>query len=278
MSTLGTVLAFVPWDPWIIGVLSVLIGVLVLCGSVYLLLATNTGVRLGFLLAWTGFFAWMFLLGIIWWIYAIGLVGDLPEWEVDEVLTGDGVAFSEIEAVRDLPVIEATESVSSSDVPDEWRSLSADDPLRGEAQSIADEALLSDPAITSLFGNNPGTDDYITTAAFQTGGDRWPTLFGYDGKPLGWFGDPNHVVIQVQPATPAPPPDPNSAPPPRTPDAGEEVLSVVLTRNLGSERFPPFLVTLASGLAFGLGAYLLHQRDKALWAAQAEPVKEPVSV
>ncbi len=278
MSTLGTVLAFVPWDPWIIGVLSVLIGVLVLCGSVYLLLATNTGVRLGFLLAWTGFFAWMFLLGIIWWVYAIGLVGDLPEWEVDEVLTGDGVAFSETDVVRDLPVVEATDAVDPSEVPDEWRILGPDDPVRGEAQSIADEALLSDPAITALFGTTAGTDDYITTAAFQTGGDRWPSLFGYDGKPLGWFGDPNHIVIQVQPATPAAAPDPNRVPPPRTPDAGEDVLSVVLTRNLGSERFPPFLVTLASGIAFALGAYLLHQRDKALWAAQAEPAQEPVAV
>ncbi|MEM9034195.1 MAG: hypothetical protein AAGA90_12070 [Actinomycetota bacterium] len=263
-----SVLAFVPWDPWIIGVLSVLISVIMLCGSVWLLLATNMGSRLGFLMAWTGFFAWMFLLGIIWWIYAIGLVGDLPEWEVDEVLSGDGITFSEVADVRELPVIEAGDEVT--DVPDQWNSLGPNDPTRGEAQSIADEALLSDPAITALFGNAPGTDDYLTTAAFQTGGDRWPSLFGYTGKPLGWFGDPNRIVIQVQPALPAPPPDPNAAPPPREADPDQEVISVLLTRNQGSERFPPFLVTLASGIAFALGAYLLHERDKALWEAQGK--------
>lgn len=267
-----SVLAFVPWDPWIIGVLSVLISVVVLCGSVYLLLATNVGTRLGFLLAWTGFWAWMLLIGIIWWVYAIGLVGDIPEWEVDEVLSGDGITFAEVAEVRDLPVIAADDEVTG--VPEEWRSLGPSDPTRGEAQSIADEALLEDPAILALFDNVPGTDDYLTTAAFQAGGDRWPSLFGYDGKPLGWFGDPNRIVIQVQPALPDAAPDPNAAPPDREADLEQEVISVVLTRNQGSERFPPFLVTLASGIAFALGAYLLHERDKALWAAQG---KTPVA-
>ena len=41
----------ISWDPTIRGYLVVATGVAVLCGSVYLLLATNTGVRLGFLIA-----------------------------------------------------------------------------------------------------------------------------------------------------------------------------------------------------------------------------------
>ena len=52
-----TLIALVGWDPVITGYLAVLISVLVLCGSVYLLLATNLGVRLGFLVAWTGLWA-----------------------------------------------------------------------------------------------------------------------------------------------------------------------------------------------------------------------------
>ena len=42
------------WSPFIRGILVVLIGVGVLCGSVYLLLATNLGARLGFLVAMAG--------------------------------------------------------------------------------------------------------------------------------------------------------------------------------------------------------------------------------
>ena len=50
-------MAIVGWDPVLTGYLAVLLGILVLCGSVYLLLATNLGVRLGFLVAWTGFWS-----------------------------------------------------------------------------------------------------------------------------------------------------------------------------------------------------------------------------
>jgi hypothetical protein len=36
------------WDPFMRGFLSVAVGVIVLCGSTYLLLGTNVGSRLGF--------------------------------------------------------------------------------------------------------------------------------------------------------------------------------------------------------------------------------------
>ncbi len=38
-------------------------------GSIYLLLATNLGGRLGFLVALTGLFGWMIIHSMIWWIY-----------------------------------------------------------------------------------------------------------------------------------------------------------------------------------------------------------------
>ena len=50
MSTLH-VLAGIAWDPQIRGFLALGVGVVVLIGSVYLLLATNVGARLGFLIA-----------------------------------------------------------------------------------------------------------------------------------------------------------------------------------------------------------------------------------
>ncbi len=268
-----SVLAAIPWDPYLTGLLATLIGVIVLCGSVYLLLTTNVGGRLGFLIAFTGLAGWMFLIGIIWWIYAIGLIGDLPEWNVKEVLTGDGIAFSQVDDVQELPVVEAGTVVDDTIVPSDWEYLDDDNPLRGEISSIADEVLVSDPAIVALAGASATTSDYLTTAAFQTGGDAYPELFGYDGKPLGWFHTPNHAVVQVQPALPAPPPDANVAPPPREPDLSAPVLSVVMVRDMGSVRFPPFLVTLASGIAFGVGAWLLHRRDHDLWAAQDADAK-----
>ena len=55
------------WEPEIRGILIVIISVSVLCGSVYLILGTNMGARLGFLVALAGLAGWMFLMGAIWW-------------------------------------------------------------------------------------------------------------------------------------------------------------------------------------------------------------------
>ena len=60
----------------------------VLMGSVYLVIATNLGARLGFLVALTGLFGWLALMGGIWWIYGIGYKGAAPEWK--EVPGQDG--------------------------------------------------------------------------------------------------------------------------------------------------------------------------------------------
>ena len=54
---------------------------LVLCGSIYLIMATNIGARLGFLVTFAGLTGWLFLMGIIWSFYGIGLKGPEPSWE-----------------------------------------------------------------------------------------------------------------------------------------------------------------------------------------------------
>ena len=63
------------WQPELRGILIVIIAVTVLCGSLFMILSTNLGVRLGFLVALAGLFAWMFLMGAIWWSYGKGLLG-----------------------------------------------------------------------------------------------------------------------------------------------------------------------------------------------------------
>jgi hypothetical protein len=71
----------VNWEFELRGILVTLIGVAVLMGSIYLLLATNLGARLGFLVALCGLAGWMALMGAIWAIYGIGLQGPLGTWE-----------------------------------------------------------------------------------------------------------------------------------------------------------------------------------------------------
>lgn len=83
------VIAGIGWEPEIRGALTILVASLVLVGSVWLILNTNLGNRLGTLVALAGFFGWMFIMGIVWWIYGIGLQGDRPTWEPKEIIFGD---------------------------------------------------------------------------------------------------------------------------------------------------------------------------------------------
>jgi hypothetical protein len=91
-----TTLAAIAFDPNIRGALVVLIGVIVLVGSTYLLVATNTGVRNGFLISMCALFGWMFSMGLIWWQYGIGLKGRDPSWMEQEInFTRDDAVINE---------------------------------------------------------------------------------------------------------------------------------------------------------------------------------------
>nr|MDQ3758249.1 hypothetical protein [Actinomycetota bacterium] len=118
--------AALQWDPHIRGAVIVLTAFLILPGSVYLLLGTNMGARLGFLLALTGLTGWMFLMGIIWTVYGIGLKGRAPEWVTKEIVTGD--------------VSQATLDVMG-DFPDKWTRIKAGDKAYADAVAAADQVL-----------------------------------------------------------------------------------------------------------------------------------------
>ncbi len=80
------VIAGLAWDPQMRGFMAVLTGVVVLIGSVWILLSTNSGTRLGTLITLAGFFGWMTILGIVWWMYGIGYKGDPPTWKQVEIV------------------------------------------------------------------------------------------------------------------------------------------------------------------------------------------------
>src|SRR5690606_39112961 len=76
-----TLLGGIAFDPHIRSILVVLTGVVILAGSIWLIIATNLGTRLGFLLTAGGLFGWMTIIGITWWLTppAIGPRGDTPK-------------------------------------------------------------------------------------------------------------------------------------------------------------------------------------------------------
>ncbi len=100
------VIAGLAWDPEIRGFMAVLTGVVVLMGSVWLVISTNTGVRLGTLIAGAGFFGWMTIMATTWWIYGIGYAGDRPVFEQLEIVEGDvggrALDFAELDRAKEL--------------------------------------------------------------------------------------------------------------------------------------------------------------------------------
>ena len=107
------VIAGLAWDPEIRGFMAVFAGVVVLMGSVWLLLALNTGTRLGTLVAVTGFFGWIAIMAVVWWIYGIGWAGSTPTWQLTEINVGDLDAAA-LEQATSLP--DAVELPSAFDL------------------------------------------------------------------------------------------------------------------------------------------------------------------
>ncbi|MCB1002672.1 MAG: hypothetical protein KDB35_00650 [Acidimicrobiales bacterium] len=252
LTTLAMTFAGISWKPEIRGVLTVAVAVAILCGSVYLLLATNVGSRLGFLVALTALTGWMACLGAVWWMYGQGPQGQIGSWKVIEINEGD-LGQAQLEEISSDPDLT------------EWEELPESDPDRAEAQATVDAALTSGD--TARF---EATTDYVSIDGWAIGGK--PKL--EDRSALGrvWYTitdaaritHPTHyAIVQVQPAieTQA---IPGQAPPTPTADPSEPVISVIMVRDLGEKRLPAAIVTVSSLILFLVLCYMLHRRDKLL--------------
>jgi hypothetical protein len=247
MTALAHVLALtISWDPTIRGYLVVATGVAVLCGSVYLLLATNTGVRLGFLIAAAGLTGWMTIMGAVWWLYGIGWAGEASSWKVREVVVSDetdDTSAAATEEARDLS---------------DWEDLPEGG---GDAAAAADEALTGEDSPLATFES---TQDYTLIAAKETGGKDDDSLLSELPGP-----HPAHyAVIQVQPVVDVEVPF-GETPPPPEPDEDAQVFTVVMERDLGNQRMVPAAFTVVCGILFGITCNVLHRRDKAATEARA---------
>jgi hypothetical protein len=287
--TLTHTLAGIAWDPQIRGILTVVVAVVVLMGSVYLLLATNVAHRLGFLLALAAVFGWMTIHGIIWWLYppGNGPAGTLPSWHIEEINHGD-LQQAGLEEAHDLDssnlpdpaelrelTPEQIEELSEQEAEDlnEWRLLPEGNAARGEAQTTVDAALAE--------GIVPGlatTEDYVYLYAFDTGGKPtrqsdgvWDRITNKVTNTLRITSPPHYAVVQLQRSLEQEP-VPGEPPPVAEPDPSAEVTSVVLVRDLGERRLPAALITFGSGAIFGLLCYMLHKRDERVAEHRALPL------
>ena len=110
------------WDPHVRGFLAVFAGFCVWMGSIWIIVSSNSGVRLGTLLSLAGLFAWLTIMGSIWWLYGIGWAGDAPIWEEVEIVEGTDAEGHLTFAALDEANLLRTESLPSAhDAPDSKR-------------------------------------------------------------------------------------------------------------------------------------------------------------
>jgi hypothetical protein len=259
-TSLSSVLA-IGWEPEIRGLLTVIIAVAVLCGSVYLILATNIGARLGFLVALTGLAGWMLLMGAIWMIYGIGLQGPMPSWEavpgrtvLQDVgaLTQAGIFDSRLEVPEDASYPEQADLVAERLVEEGWITLDEADPAFGQAGSEAGVLLEETGAFAA--------GEFQVVNVFDIGGDRYPKI-GESLDFLAFFHEPHYALVEVAPLIPTRP-EPGRAPAAPVIDETRQRQYVYMIRDLGARRQPAAVLTVGSGIIFLALCWLLHRRER----------------
>ncbi|MBP7629280.1 MAG: hypothetical protein KA758_02415 [Acidimicrobiales bacterium] len=303
-------LAGLSWTPGFRGLLSVLVGVVVLYGSVALILGTNSGARLGFQLALTGLAGWFFVMGFIWAIYGIGYLGPAPSWKVIDTIQGPPSApdGARVDVAATLPL--------PSDLPDPVELRDADEDLLAEFPADAKDPLLGDLAGASeevrdqineqidggwviletsnkftgetqaatqeylvASGLFESTSDFVFLTGYLTGGETPRTDDSTLGRAvyevvntakLGRH-DPFYAAVQLQAVIPQET-KPGQAPPQPVVDEDAPVVTVVLHRDRGALRQPTIGFTIASGLVFAVLAQSLHRRDKLADKQRAAPI------
>jgi hypothetical protein len=256
------------WYPTILGVLVVVAAVALFVGSVYLLLGTNLGARLGFLVTFTGLAGFLMILTLLWTTSATPLTvlkGRVPQWKVVEVVPS--IAKAKTEAVHNAvtPANKAPDTDASN------------------IKSAVDAALItkvSTPTVEvsandNRFAQFPLVTDYQVLETYVIGGSN----------PQFWKGEFTHAtkyaVVEfcktaTQTNTYGLPP----LPPECATGADSHKGFVVLEYDLGSVRLPPFVAFVLSALCFGLGLLCLHWREKDVAAAKraSEAAKRPEPV
>ncbi len=240
------------WYPTILGVLVVVAGIALFCGSIYVLLGTNLGARLGFLVAFSGLMGFMVILSLLWCTTSSPLntiKGRIPQWRVEQVV--DRPDDSRIEAVHGIQkeenVVPATEAANVKAAVD--------------AVLVPKEDTPSEPL---------GPDDNQFAIEEFTDVTRYQILNTYEvggSDPQFWklqlTHEPLHAVAQFCEVRTAPPERPTVLPPiPPECDPDGVTGFVVLTRDLGSLRVPPFVALIMSSILFVLGLLMLHWREK----------------
>ena len=259
---MSTALLAINWEPELRGVLIVIIGTSVLMGSIYLVLGTNLGARLGFLVALTGLAGWMALMGGIWWIYGIGLKGAAPEWkqvpgrtviqEVD-LLHEAGALDRPIEFTESDDSVAASASLQQQLDEEGWRRVAESAPEFGQAEAAASVFLEEEGALSA--------GEFDVTNVYEIGGEAYPKPLGDELDQIAFWHKPYYTLVEVAPYVPLRD-EPGRAPTQPEIDTSMQRQYVYMVRDLGSLREPAAYICMGSTIVFLALCWVLHRRDR----------------
>jgi hypothetical protein len=267
--TLASTLLAINWQPELRGILIVIIAVAVLMGSVYMILATNLGARLGFLVALAGLAGWMLLMGIVWSVYGIGLRGKDPTWQAvpgrtvlqdPGALYTAGVVDQRLDVPEGMSFPDQAALVQQQFLDEGWTQLSESDTQFGQASSAAATFLEE----TETFD----AGEFKAVNVFDAGGERYPMIGEFDL--FAFFHKPHHVVVEVAPLVMTRT-EAGRAPPAAEIDTTRQHQYVFMVRDLGTRRQPAFVLMFGAGLIFFVLCWLLHRRERTLVANRSAP-------
>jgi hypothetical protein len=250
--------------------LAVIAGITLFCGSIYVLLGTSLGARLGFLIAFTALMGFMVLLTSLWMTTASPLntlKGRIPSWKVKEAVARlDESKISQARAIdRKGHTVDPTEA--------------------SNVKAAVDTALVTKVAtptepVTADENKYAQFDDvtqYTVDNTLEVGGSNpqfWKLQLHHTPK----FAVVHFCEVVKRPA------DAPFGLPPLTPtcstSAGAKQGYLILERDLGSLRVPPFVAFVMALTLFVLGLLGLHWREKdemAMAAARGATTPVPVN-
>jgi hypothetical protein len=255
------------WYPTILGVLVVVAAVALFCGTPYLLLATNMGARLGFLVATACLSGLMVLVSLLWLTNPSPvntLKGRIPAWVAVQSIENGDLAKAKVAAVRDID----TNGRAASEADITNLKAAVDNNLILTKNELTGEILSGSEGKFAVYS---AATDYLVTKNQVTGGGGLFSKVSVDfGGSWPWVHVSLHKPLYAVVTTckvddalaPEEVPFGDKPPTPKCADDTRQVL--VLERDLGSLRVPPFVAFIAFSLLFGLTLLCLHWRERDL--------------
>ncbi len=240
------------WYPLTLGWLVVLSGIGMFFGSTYLLLATNIGSRLGFLVVGTVLTGFITLLAVLWATTATPLnvfKGRQSQWKAIGIV--QSIKDSDIDAVKTIQVkgvkLTSTEYANVKAAADTFLAVPAEGSEVEQPEAIAEDLPKADVIVTNIF---------------EVGGST-PNPLHFEFRHTPQFAVAEYCQLDAEKSESA-----FRSTCDTSEGAEENHRFLILEKDLGSLRQPPLFLFLGAGTLCAIFVLALYWRERDLREAK----------